>query len=507
MDSNDFIILTGRLERESDDNPQLHRLKVALVAGLGFAPLLLFGIVFLISLIAVIQGVVAEGHPSALALVTAIVCIVMLGVLVQSLAIELGAPAGREVTSEEAPALFAAIDDVIERTAVTIKDKVRPVTIDSVVLDGSFEVRLHQLPDWGVFGRYHNHLQIGVPLLAALNIAELKALLAHELGHLGRAHERFEAWIYRQRVVWRALQDKYDHPVSTIDRVLAKFYAPYALYFHAYSFVLARKLEYSADRVAAKATHPGALANALTKIALMGRYLEEVYWPRFMAQVEQSPEPPYMPFAMLPRAFGLGQKQWSRQDWLDRSLRTFPTEGDTHPSLGERFAALNILPAPPSYAPDRSALSLFGRNSQDTLKWCDDEWRRENGPAWRKRHRDIKEIRWKIEEYERAQAVAELKADDLWQKVLLILDLGEYERAIEELQFLVAREPTMAKAHLLLGKLLLQHGNEIGLESLALAAKHDQQMVEDAAGAGYNYLLDRGRKPEAQRFWDRVCAA
>jgi hypothetical protein len=55
--------------------------------------------------------------------------------------------------------------------------------------------------------------------------------------------------------------------------------------------------------------------------------------------------------------------------------------------------------------------------------------------------------------------------------------------------------------------LLLQAGDEQGLQNLQAAAKHDTNIVEEAAGAGYNYLVDRGRKSEARRFWTRVCAA
>lgn len=506
MDSNDFAILTGRLERESDVNPRLYTIKVMLVAALGYVPLALLACGALIAVVSLLYSLIFDGRAPALAVFGATACIAGLIVIARSLVFETDPPSGRDLDVDDAPALFAAIDDVAQRMAIEEKGKTRTVAIDWVTLDGSFDAKLHQIPRWGVFGGYQTHLQLGVPLLAALNIAELKAVLAHEIGHFGGEHERFEAWIYRQRPGWRTLQSKFDAPATLVDRLVAKFYAAYAAYFHAYTFVLARNLEYSADRAAARATHPGALANALTKIVLMGRFLAEEFWPRLMEQVEKSPEPPYPPYSMMPRAFGLGQKQWSRQDWLEKSLRTFSGEGDTHPSLGERFAALNIQPAPPTYSPDRCALSLLGGSAAATLKWCDEGWRKENGLAWRQRHKAIKELRWKIAEYEKTPA-AELNAEDLWQKSLLLLDLGQEESAIEELQYLVTRDASLARAHLLLGKLLLQRGDETGLENLTLAAKHDAQMVEDAGGVGYNYLIDRGRKGEAQRFWNRVCAA
>jgi hypothetical protein len=394
----------------------------------------------------------------------------------------------------------------VQRTLAKQRGKVRPAAIDTVTLDGSFDASAWQVPRWGIFGRYRNHLFIGAPLMAALSIAELKALLARELGHAVSPRRAFAAWIYRQRITWRALEEKFDAPANAVDRALGAIYGPYAAYFHAYTLVLSRNHEYAVDRLAAEATHPGALAHALTKIALMGRFLEQVFWPRFWEQIEKHPEPPYLPYSTMPRAFAIAQQQWARADWLASTLREFPAEGNTLPSLGDRFAALRIEPALPVYAADRSSLSLFGADAQAVLGWCDEEWRQQNKVDWRKRHEAIRELRWKLAEYEKVPP-SELKGEDLWQKTLLLIDLGYIDSAIEELCALVMREPSMAKAHFLLGKLRLQHGDEQGLQSLLLAATHDSNMIDEAGGMGYGYLINRGRKREAQRFFERVRAA
>jgi hypothetical protein len=473
---------------------------------LGYAPLALCGIAVLVSLTCIAISLFSSGAVPAWAVVLIVLACALGFAIARTLAIETSAPSAREITQDEAPALFGALDDVLQRMSYSKDGETHFALVHSVSIDGSFEVRLHQAAHRGVFGGFENHLHIGVPLLAAVSLAELKAILAHEIAHLGGANERFAAWIYRQREVWRTLQSRFDQPTSLTEQVLGKFYRWYAPYFRAYSFVMARNLEYSADRAASKATHPGAVANALTKLALMRRFLTEDFWPRLLNQVEAAPEPPYLPYSMMPRAFGMALKQWSRQDWLEQCLRAFPAEGDTHPSLGDRFAALNIVPAPPTYSAERSSLSMFGAQAPAILKWCDQAWLKENGLAWRQRHKAIGELRWKVAEYERVPS-SELKAEDLWQKVLLFLDLEDLAQATEELRVLVGREPGMAKAHLMLGKLLLQVGDEQGLQSLHAAAKHDANVVQEAAGAGYTYLVDRGRKGEAQRFWSRVCAA
>jgi len=507
VDTNDLAILIGRLEREADDYPRLHLAKVVLIAAFGFLPLALCLAAAGIGLIWLIYFLIIEGRAPFLPVLLIVLGSAGAFVLVRALSVPGKTPGGRKIDADDAPALFDAIEDVVERMAfVGWRGIVHRASIHSVRIDASFDLRLHQVPRWGVFGGYRHHLQIGIPLLSALTIAELKALLAHEIGHLRSQRERLVPWLYRQRQAWRVVQQRLEHPANAVERLIGRLYGRYAVYFQAYTFVLARRLEYAADRAAAVATHPGVLANALTKLALMRRFLEEVFWPRFLSRVEEMPEPPYPPYSVMPRAFAVAHKQWARQDWLDRAVRTLPQTGDTHPSLGERFEALNIQPAPPAYAADRSALSLFGSDAPKMLRWCDDLWRKENATAWRRRHEQIMELRWKLAEYDKTPP-AEASPEDLWQKAVLLVDLGDYGRAIDELQYLVGREPALAKAQLLLGKLLLQLGNERGLENLLLAAEHDAAMTDEAADTGYAYLVERGRKGEAQRFWERVCGA
>jgi hypothetical protein len=506
VDNSDFSILVGRLERESDDDPRIYAIKVALVAALGYALICLVAVAILVACYFVIHSLVSEGRVYGSAILGCVTGIATLVAVARALRVRIDAPEGRRITREEAPALFAAIDDVIQRMATRKNGRITTVTLDAVTLDREFNAGICQIPRWGVFGNYSNHLQLGVPLMAAVSVAEFKAVLAHEIGHLGGEHGRFAAWIYRQRMTWRVLQRKLEEPANFFDQILAAFYGWYAPYFYAYTFVLARQHEYAADLAAAQATNAGVLARALTKVELAGRFLAEIFWKRLFDQIEKVPEPQYLPYSMMPRAFAVAQKEWLRRDWLQSSLQRFAADDDTHPGLGERLAALGVQPEVPTYTPDKSALSLFGADATAMLKGCDDEWQRENAPAWRKRHDAIKEIRWKIAEYDNTPA-AELKPENLWERAMLLLDLGEEGAVIEALHSLVAREPSMAKAHLLLGRLLLQYGDEHGLQNLALAARHDVELAVTAGELGYGYLTQRGRKGEAQRFWERTRAA
>ena len=509
MDTTDLSNLVGRLERQSDHAPRIYVAKVAVVAALGYACVALVAVLILVSACFMIESLLSQGRPYASSLLGLIGGIAILVAVVRALWVHVEEPDGREISREEAPALFAALDEITQKMAAATlrkpRGKSRTVSFDTVRLNREFNAGISQIPRWGVFGNYRNHLQIGVPVMTALNIAEFKAVLAHEIGHLGREDNRFSACIYRQRMTWQRLQRKFDESATVAEQILATFYSWYAPYFCAYTFVLARDHEYTADRLAAQATNSRVLARALTKLELAGRFLSEVFWKRLFDQVEKVAEPHYLPYTMMPRAFDVAQKEWLRKDWLQASLRAFATDGDTHPSLAERLAALDVPPELPSHSADASALALLGTDHAAVLKWCDTQWEQENVAAWRKRHDAIREARWKLAQYESTPAT-ELQAEAIWEKSILLLDLGQDQDAIEALQVLVARADALPKAHLQLGKLLLEYGDEHGLQNLTLAGQKDPELLETAGQVGYSYLMDRGRRGEAQRFWERLRA-
>ena len=96
--------------------------------------------------------------------------------MVRSLFVKIPAPAGRRVRREDAPELFAMIDEVIAASRAP-----RP---HNVLLNWDFKCRVQQRPRFGWPGWTRDFLVLGVPLMAALTPEQFKAVLAHEFGHL-----------------------------------------------------------------------------------------------------------------------------------------------------------------------------------------------------------------------------------------------------------------------------------------------------------------------------------
>lgn len=495
MDTSDFSSLIGRLEREADARPQLYLAKVAIAAALGYALPALAAIVILVVCYFVIYAAAFGDGPSILLILTGVAAVALLGVTARALIVPIAGPQGVQIARDDAPQLFALVDDIVA--------KIGGAPLASVTINGEFVASIQQIPRWGVFGGYRHHLQLGVPLLIALSVDELTAVLAHEVGHFGGRDRPFSGWIYRQRPIWKALGQKFADPQSTVDRMLGGLYGRYAPWFCAYSFALARDHEYGSDHVAAAITSPETLGRALVKLELAGRFLAEVFWARFLARVEESPEPPYRPYSLLPRAFKIAEKENARSRWLAEALRRYTTDDDTHPSLAERLATLEVAPQLPTASNESIALLLFGGLASRLIHYCDEVWRGENLANWRKRHDAIKEARWKVAQYEQYDNTV-LRAEDLWAKANMLLTLNREADAIETLQQLVAREAPHADAHLLLARLLLARNDERGLPHLLLAGEQNPELANAAGSIGYSYLMDRGRKGEAMRFWQRI---
>jgi len=497
MDSSDFSTLIGRLEREADTHPQLYLGKVAVAAALGFLAPGLVALEILFCFYVIIHALVTGATPPFLATIGVLAGGGAAIATIRALRVQVAAPEGLALTAEEAPDLFRLLD-VIAR-------KIVPAPFATVKINGDFKLGIRQIPRWGVFGGYSNHLYVGAPLLLALSADEFCALLAHEIGHLGGKQRQFAAWIYRQREIWNLLQAKFAAPGNVFDRMLALYYNWYAPWFHAYSFALARNHEYESDRIAAAVTSAQTLSRALIQTELASRFLSDVYWARFLARVEEAPEPPYKPYSLLTRAFKVAEKDPSRQQWLADALRRYAAENDTHPSLAKRLAALEISPQVPSPATSSAALMTLGPAAPRAVDHCDDVWRTQNLANWRKRHNQIKEAHWKLSEYEKYEDGA-LPPEDLWAKIGLLLNVRREEDAVGSLRLLVARQGKFPDAHLLLARLLLQHGEEEGLQHLIKATQQRAHLADSAAEIGYDYLVNRGRKSEAMRFAQRIQA-
>jgi Zn-dependent protease with chaperone function len=342
MDIDRFKDMVARLEQESARAPRRYRVKVALLALLGFAILALvlatvgFGLVAL----AGIGAALAFTGGAALLLLLKLGKLLFLLAIplwftlksaVQALLVRLPAPAGREVTREQAPALFAALDDMRRRMSGP--------RFHHVLVVNEMNAAVVQRPAFGLVGWPRNYLLLGLPLLECLAPDEALAVVAHEYGHLAGSHGRFSAFIYRLRLAWVTLQEHLDHFQGWLARLVAPLVRWYAPYFNAYTHVLARADEYKADAASAQLVGARSAAQALKRVNLATPHYERFLQAAYRRVGDESAPPRDLPQAWAGQARAEVEPAHLER-WLALALDREGHVTDTHPTLRARLRAL-----------------------------------------------------------------------------------------------------------------------------------------------------------------------
>jgi Zn-dependent protease with chaperone function len=239
-----FDTLVGTLENFSKAHPRSYRLRVALFAILGYAYifLVLAGLLTLIGLI--VSFIVFSHRVNSAIIKLAILLLIPAWVIVRSLWVTVPEPEGLKLNRHQVPKLFALVDE--------LTTKLQAPRFHNILLNQEFNAAVVQVPRLGIFGWQENYLLLGLPLMQSLSLEQLKAVMAHELGHLSGNHSRFAAWIYRIRKTWMQIYEQLHQSDQSGAFVLFnRFLDWYWPSFNAYSFTLARMNEYEADRCAA----------------------------------------------------------------------------------------------------------------------------------------------------------------------------------------------------------------------------------------------------------------
>ena len=174
-------------------------------------------------------------------------------------------PPGPEVTADQHPELFAEIRRIAQATGQR-----EPAHVYLVP-----EVNAFVAQRGGIMGIGSSRVMgIGLPLMRTLQVDELRAVLAHEMGHFYGGDTKLGPWIYKTRgalartVMNLARAGAHAEEADSIGLVFRVVKAPFhwfLLGFMRISQAISRAQEYSADAVAVRAEGRRALVDGLKK--------------------------------------------------------------------------------------------------------------------------------------------------------------------------------------------------------------------------------------------------
>jgi len=498
MTREDYEALVQRLEGYARAHPDRYAVRVGTLAGLGYAYVWLV-LALATGLLVWLVWIEIRGEFRGAGMIRITVALgLFVYTILRALWVRFEAPAGVVVGRHDAPELMALVDELV--TAV------QAPAFDQVVVSDDFNAAVSQQPRFGLVGGYRSYLIVGLPLAYGLTVEEFRAVLAHEVGHLSRAHGRFGAWIYRVRVMWVRLTGQLQAQRTWGAWLFEWFLKRWSPYFNAYSFVLARSQEYEADRFAARLGGAEALGRALTRLEVAGSWIEQGFWAgvrRRLADVEEPPTGVIEEFSAAVRG-QIPPDQSTR--WLQQALARRTDVTDTHPSLSERLRAMGVAAgvatsvavAPPP-AGSSAAERYFGASGDRLASLLDARWRMAVRSAWRAGHEDAVRKAARLEELDRRAADGPVDAALQWERCELTLQLRGEESVEPLLRDLLRAAPEHPFANLALGRLLLDRDDDGGLALVGLAMERHPACRK----AAYELLIDyherHGRREEAER--------
>jgi len=281
----------------------------------------------------------------------------------------------------EAPALFAVFD------AMAVPKRLAP--IHQVWIHGecnaSISIERRRWP----WAKPVVRVTVGFPLMAMLSKEQLRAVIAHELGHVGGIRAALHAVLVRLLALTSGVAPERSgtwHVRSTWALVawVGRLCGPAA---ERRWRRLLHSCEYRADLAAAQCCGGARVAQTLAMIGLARHTLSTLWWPLFFPADATSAAPQGRPFAGLL----LGDLRWpdasERSYWLDEALLCSVAPSPTHPKLSDRFGMLEgtNMPVLDPIREGCSALSVLVpmQTSSRLADALDLRWPADAADAWK----------------------------------------------------------------------------------------------------------------------------
>jgi Zn-dependent protease with chaperone function len=483
-----------RLEDHARLHPRQYKVRVALLAMLGYVYL----VAALLVLAAIVAGLVwfiLKNVGAYVALKAALPVLVLIGMVGKSLWVKLLPPEGTELRPGEAPALTAEIERV--RAAM------QAPRIHKVLLTDDHNAAVSQHPRWGVLGGYRTYLLLGLPLMGSLSPEEFRAVLAHEFGHVSRAHGRFGAWIVRVRGTWFNLMTELDRANHWGQGLFRRFFHWYVPYFDAYTSVLSRAQEFEADRLA-ESVSPGGMGASLVRTEITARYLHRVFWPGVTGRTRSDPEPPAAVHHALLADVVAASADARAPEWLGEAMRDETEPGSSHPALRDRLAALGCEPALPPPLETTAAQALLGPRLQTVADGFSRRWQAHVSQPWRSEHQQARELAAKLAELEARAAESPLPPAEAGERIWLTAQVHGQEIAIPMARAFLDADQEDASVHFLLGRALAEQDDQGALPHLERAVAMDASYTIPACLAASALLHRLGREDESAAYHRRA---
>ena len=407
-------------------------------------------------------------------------------------------PAGRPVTSQDAPRLIQLVTELCAELHLT--------TIHRIRVTREFELSLVRTPKSGFPFRTINTLIIGLPLMQCLTPVQFRSAVHRELVHLSGPVTRPGRWFYFARQKWTQYQNSYQSDFSIPTLIMRIFFSWYAPLYRFYSKKAARHEELYADDQAFNTIKDNGFVDMLTAVMLGHRFLEQEYWPSLNIKAYKYHTPPYMPYSCLEIHFRNKLLPRIAQQWIDESLQTKPTTS-TMPDFYSRINKLDVWNVILPHTSEESAASYFLDDSCDTIiDQMDQVWFKSQQYKWQQRFKKGQLERNKLKELKLQASQGMLSDIKTWEYIQLIGKYVERHEAILLYKKLLDIQHKDSRIYFEIGRGLISCMDAGGIQVLEQSMTLDKRHTVAACNMITQFYVQTGKSRFAQPYRRRALA-
>ncbi len=462
----------------------------------------ILGYVYIITIVLAITATAAalvyiavESHSSYAVFKIVIALGFFLFLILKALWVSFDKPTGIEVSESNIPELARFVSDL--RTKLNGPGKYK------ILLTDDFNASIMQYPRLGILGWYQNYVLLGVPLMMVLSPEELKAVLAHEFGHLKETHGIWSVKIYRNREVWLQLMENLDkkrHWGAFLFKGFFKWYLPKL---EEYSLSLFREQEFEADKEAVSIAGKNTFGSFLVKYDIYEDRINNAFWRDIFRKIQIDTEATDEVYEEMDNFLNIPLEKEYQDKIIARGLKVETDGYDTHPSLKDRLKAAGYEAADYAYVMEesRAADMLLGEEKESIIKLLSRKWKEDIFAYWTDKYEELQKIQAELQEL---TASGEFNENNHLRMAQILEELDREEEALEKYEEILVKYPENLEAMFSKGKILITKDStgEEGKSILDTVMEKGNGYSYYGTKLVYDYLVHNGRNEESRIYYE-----
>lgn len=357
------------LHRSAQNHPFAYLLFVSSMAILGYAYLLIFPVLFVISidrLYAMYPATVTSGMNYTHYLWIALFLISTL-VSFRIFSFRFPRIEGVRLKQEKLPALFKVLE--------SMQDETKHPNLQKIMVTDKFELELIKSPIFGIPVWSHNVLVIGLPFLQSLSATHFRCALTRKLLQYNKKGNFISNWIYQMRQVWQHYLRQLQRDSKFGEQPLLWFFMLFTPLYRSISVSAAQLDELRADRKVLDMINNDDVFKTIESIIVSKIFLNKQYWPKVRDIFKQDPATVIFPYAKLERIVKSAFMRNDIKQWLEKNYELESGPLDTTPTLKARMEVLGRRHIKPPSSPVETAAMVYLDNTySEVVKRIDEKW-------------------------------------------------------------------------------------------------------------------------------------